>query len=146
MNAHPMKARPLNDLERDGMAAERRWIDDLLAGFGSDVRLTGSTDDIPTLHTLLDRGPFTDDATGELELLGGAFGDVLANQVGLCWVVYEDEMGADFALQLGARDFFVFPRDMLVKRIEAGEPASKIDLRVMLDEVARAAHAHVREA
>lgn len=133
-----MNTRPLDQAELEGMAAERQWINDLLAGFGSDVRLTGSATDIPTLHTLLDRGPFTEDVIAELELFGGAFGDILANEIGLSWVVFEDEAGTDFALKFGSHKVVVFPRDMLAKRVEAGESPSQINLLVMLNEISHA--------
>jgi hypothetical protein len=146
MQEHCMHVRALTNDERKGMSAERNWINSLLAGVGSAIQLTGTEADIPTLHTLLERGPFTKDAPGELMLLGRAFGDVIACEVGMSWVVVEDESGTDFALKIDTHPVFVFPRSMLLKRIQGGESPSEINLSFMLEQIAKAVQEQVRNA
>jgi len=83
----------------------------------------------------MDSGPFTDDASAELAVFGTVYGDVLAQEIGLNWVVVTDELGSEYALQYQNKKVFVFPRDLLIKRIERGERPSEIDLDAMLREI-----------
>jgi hypothetical protein len=139
-----MKVRQLDANERAGMAAERAWTNDLLAGFGSNVRLTATKQDIPTIHSLLDNGPYTENVAGEVEILGGIFGDIIATEFGMSWVVIEDEEGTCFALQYRAEPIFIFPRSMILKRVEDGDDIKSINLEVMLENLCRAIEAQTR--
>lgn len=68
-------------------------------------------------------------------MFGTAFGEVLAKEIPMKWVIYEDEAGADFALQYRDLALFVFPRDMILKRVEKGEAVGKINLAAILNEI-----------
>ena len=135
-----MQVSQLTPEDLQGLSADRSWVNDLLTGFGSSTRLTQSRQDIPTLHSLLDNGPYTSEASAELAVFGTAYGDVLAKEIGLHWVVVTDDSGSDYALQFQDKKVFVFPRSMLLKRIEQGERLSDIDLGVMLTEVKDVVH------
>jgi hypothetical protein len=128
-----MVTRELTHEEAAGLETQREWVRALLKGFGSDVRLTASVDDIPTLHSLISEGPYTSDASSELFVFGVVFGDILAHELDLEWVVVEDEQGVDFALLARQSSVCVFPCDMLLKRIEAGEQADSIDLAALME-------------
>jgi hypothetical protein len=131
-----ISTRPLDPQEQAGIAQATAWANDVLArGFKSDTRLTGSRQDIPTLHSLLSKGPFGSDATSELTVFGTVFGEILAAEIPMKWVVYQDEHGSDFALQFQDLALFVFPRDMILKRVEKGENIEHINLEVMLEEI-----------
>jgi hypothetical protein len=132
-----METRPLDTDERENLSTQRAWINALLAdtaAAATSAPLRGTREDIPTLHSLLAHGPYTEDAEAELQLFGTAFGDVVASELDMAWVVVTDEFGTDFALQpAGASTpFFIFPQDMLIKRVENGEPVDEIDLDVRL--------------
>lgn len=128
--------RPLDSQEQAGIAQTTAWVNDVLErGFSSDVRLTGRREDIPILHSLLSKGPFGADAASELTVFGTVFGEILATEIPMSWVVFQDEHGSDFALQYQDRDLFVFPRDMILKRVEKGEDVKSINLEVMLEDI-----------
>ena len=55
-------------------------------------------------------------------------GDVMVAQLGLSWVVVEDELGRSRALRLGESDELVYPVTMISKRVEA-------DIRFTVDEL-----------
>ena len=59
--------------------------------------------------------------TIKLQSLGIALGDALAQELGLDWVMVEDEFGRDPAIHLHDSSVFVFPKTMISKRIEDGE-------------------------
>ena len=141
-----MKSRPLDSNEREGLSAHREWINALLAHASPSTGLTGTRADLPTLHTLLDNGPYSGDAAAELQVFGTAFGDVVATELRLSWVVVDDDDGTDFALQFDEHQFFVFPQSMLIKRIERGEDVKEINLEFMLSELAKQLQEFLRAA
>ena len=123
-----LKTRPLNATEIAGFDAERKWLDDFLGQFGSEFALNRGLDDIPTLQSLLDAQPFASGDEASLEVLGAAFGDVIAVALGFDWVVVTDEQGSDFAIKHPTKMVLAFPRDMIVKRVENGDELNLTDL------------------
>lgn len=111
------------------------WFNDVLQrGFGKNIELVGTRDDIPTLHSLLAKGPFGENAEAELKMFGMVFGTILITEMPLKWVLYKDEYGTDLALQYRDLEVYTFPIDMILKRVEAGEEAGEINLsRIMSD-------------
>ena len=73
----------------------------------------------PETARIMLTGQVKKDQTYELQALGIAFGDLLAEQLGLEWVSVEDELGRTRALQYGDSENFVFPVTMISKRVEA---------------------------
>lgn len=126
--------RPLNPEEQATLDGATAWVNELLEKeFKTKVRLTGTREDIPNLHTMLSEGPYTEDPNAELTTFGIVFGKVIAREIPMRWVVYRDEQGTDFALQHGNLELFVFPCDLLIKRVEAGEDINEINLEGMLE-------------
>lgn len=123
-----MEIRPLEPSEVDGFDSERQWLADLLGRFGAEFLLKRSPDDIPTLQSLLDAEPFASGDEASLEVLGAAFGDVVADTLGFDWVVVNDEHGTAFAIKHPTKMVIAFPRDMIVKRVENGEEINLTEL------------------
>ena len=123
-----MQSRPLEPNEMAGFNSERKWLADLLDHFGTEFRLTRTPGDIPTLQTLLHAQPFASGDEASLEVLGAAFGDVVAESLGLDWVVVNDEHGSDFAIKHPTKMVMAFPRDMIVKRVEDGAELNLTEL------------------
>lgn len=59
--------------------------------------------------------------TVKLQCLGVAFGDALAQELGMRWVAVNDEYGRDPALELPETSVVIFPLTMISKRIERDE-------------------------
>ena len=131
--------RPPNPEEQATLDGATAWVNEILEKeFKTKVRLGGTREDIPNLHTMLGEGPYTSDAEEELKTFGIVFGHVLARELGLRWVVYRDDQGSDFALQYQETELFVFPVDMLIKRLEEGEDIGEINLEAMLENLREA--------
>jgi hypothetical protein len=124
----PMEIRPLDHAETVGFDAERKWLDDFLRPFGPEHAMKRTPDDIPTIQSLLDAKPFSSGDPASLEILGAAFGDVVATTLGFSWVVVTDEHGSDFAIKHPSRMILAFPRDMIVKRVESGAEINMTEL------------------
>ncbi len=129
-----MDVRNIDATESQGLEAERQWVQDLIKGFGSDVVLSKTKDDLPTLQTIIENGPYTESPENELVVIGTTFGDILTTELGLHWVVVTDEYGTDIGLQYKNLEIYLFPRDMIVKRFEQGE---EIDLTFMFGELVK---------
>ncbi len=88
------------------------------------LALTGNKSDLPVLQRLIDDKVFSKSQTYELQSLGIAFGDVLANELPLRWVIVTDEFGTDPTLRFGETTLQVNALTMICKRVERGESVS----------------------
>jgi hypothetical protein len=96
--------------------------------YGTPV-LTGTLEDLPVLQFLIDDKVFSKTQTYELQSLGIAFGDVLASELPLRWVMVTDEYGTDPTLRFKNTTWQFNALTMISKRIEKDEV---VDLRELL--------------
>ncbi|MEK7953102.1 DUF3806 domain-containing protein [Luteolibacter soli] len=123
-----------NAEEQATLQGATAWVNEILEKeFKTKVRLKGTREDIPTLHTMLSEGPYTEDVETELTSFGMVFGHVLARELGMRWVIYRDDDGSDYALQYQDLSLFLFPCDMIVKRVEEGEDINEVNLEAILE-------------
>lgn len=80
------------------------------------------------LQVILDSGWIEPDETAKLQNLGIAFGDAMAQELGLEWVIVDDEYGHSPSLRFPGTTVIAFPRSMISKRVERGD---KVDVREM---------------
>jgi len=107
------------DLAAD-IQAKRAWV---LGHYERDPEASYSTVEakLLLLDTILSNGWVEPTETVKLQALGVAFGDALAQELGLSWVAVDDEYGCDAALVLEGTSVKVFPLTMISKRVEDGE-------------------------
>lgn len=111
---------PLSALDRQYMDQQRQLINELtLRNFGG--RCCRREADLDHLQRLLDDRIVTGEQTEELQAMGIVMGDLLAAELDLEWVVYEDAKGRSRALRLDETDNFLFPVTMISRRREAGD-------------------------
>ncbi len=84
-------------------------------------RLVRTKADLPVMQRLIDDQAFTKTQTYELQSLGVAFGDVLASELPLRWVMITDEFGTDPTLRFKDTTIQVNALTMISKRIERDE-------------------------
>ena len=77
--------------------------------------------DLALLQRLLDDEVFSPDQTIELQSMGVVFGDVLANEFGMQWIMITDEYGTDPTLKIPETHHNFNALTMISKRIERGE-------------------------
>lgn len=95
---------------------------------GDRVELDYSLRDLNLIQDVVDAGVFKADQTYELQCLGVAFGQILANETPLEWVMVNDEFGRDPALQYPETTIIVFPLTMISKRVEESREVNVIGL------------------
>lgn len=117
-----------SDLER-----KVRQVDELgRRHFGVPVR--GDKSDLKLLQRIANEKLIEPENTAELQALGAVMGELLAKDLGLRWVVYEDDLGRNRALCYRETTNCLFPLTMLSRRIEVG---AKVDVeKIYQDAVA----------
>ena len=96
------------------------------------LSINGTKSDLTAMQSLINRRMVRLDDVIVLQNLGVLFGDVLAREFNMIWVIYEDDLGPSKALRWRKTDNFLFPVTMLSKRAKYGE---EINLKQILDEL-----------
>jgi hypothetical protein len=109
------------------------WVDQHVAAAKSTIAAAGldeagelSPEALDRLYVALSSELRTSDASHDavnqvVTTVGLAFGQVLADRLGLVWVVISDGESAEIALQGQPGDFLVFPTHLVAARWESGE-------------------------
>lgn len=114
----------LSALDRQYMQQQRQQLNALSARhYGR--QFTGDRDrDLALMQRLLDDGVVRGTQTELLQGMGILLGDLLAAELGLDWVVYEDRAGRSRALRYRESDSYLFPVTMISRRREVGNTTS----------------------
>jgi len=124
----PPRIYELGATDRAFMERQRQRIDELARfSLGRQIR-SEKTNDLSVLQTLLDRRVVKPEQTLELQAMGVVMGDLLKQELGMQWVVYEDKHGRSRALQLGRTENFLFPVTMISRRAEVGAAVDIADI------------------
>lgn len=90
--------------------------------------LTRTKDDLTVLQRLLNDHVFKKTQTYGLQSLGVVFGDVLAGELSLRWVMITDEYGTDPTLRFKNTTININAVTMISKRVERGESVDVLRL------------------
>ena len=99
--------------------------------------LTKTKADLAIIQRLVDDKVFANTQTDELQALGVVFGDVLANELGLRWVMVTDAYGTDPVLRYKETSIQLGALTMISKRVEEGR-------EVELEQLLKAISQHVK--
>lgn len=113
---------------------QRAVISAYLANEQSREKFKIAEGKLKLIDILLQRGVFSPAQTYKLQCLGVVLGDAFALELGMHWVMVEDEYGRDPALRLGDSSIIIFPLTMISKRVENGEA---VDIHQLYEGVAR---------
>jgi hypothetical protein len=117
---------------------QRAVITDAVRRRFGTTALTRTKQDLPVLQRLIDEGVFEKSRTYELQSLGVAFGDVLASELPLRWVIVTDEFGTDPTLRFKQTTVQINALTMISKRVERDETVNLTYLlRVTREQLAR---------
>tara|TARA_B110000285_G_C14938207_1_gene520654 strand:- start:28 stop:393 length:366 start_codon:yes stop_codon:yes gene_type:complete len=84
--------------------------------------------DLDLLQALLDKQLVRPDQVRELQAMGVIMGDLLAAELGMRWVLYEDNVGRSRALRYQESDTLLFPITMIARRREEGNMTSVVGI------------------
>ena len=108
----------LSALDRQYMTRQRTSIDDIARRHFGQGFIGHKDRDLALLQRLLDSGLVRPDQTRELQAMGKILGDLLADELGMHWVIYEDKQGRNRALRYRETDNYLFPMTMISRRQE----------------------------
>jgi len=115
-----VKIGELSSLDRQYMTQQRDLLQDL-ASIKLGRRFNGDkNNDLQILQLLLDRRLVRADQARELQAMGVIMGDLLAANLDMHWVIYQDAQGRSRALRYKESDEYLFPITMISRRREAG--------------------------
>ena len=123
----------LTERELHGLEEQRQVVRDVLQSRYDVFTLPTLRADLPVLQQLIEDRAFSPEQEYEWSSVGVVFGDVLASELGLDWCAYCDEQGAEPALRLGESSITLYPRSMILKRIERGD---EMELDAFIDNLA----------
>src|SRR6185295_7635541 len=126
---------PLTHREVAELEQQREIVADFLREQCDTYSLPRLKSDLGSLQRLVDDGFFGPEQVYEWCCVGVVFGDVLATEFDLDWVICHDEFGVEPALRYGDTSVMVFPRTLIFKRVERGEA---VDLFELMDGLAKA--------
>ncbi len=116
----------LTPVDLEFMQNQRLSIDELARShFGQQIN-GDKANDLSIIQKLLDRGVIDAEQTLELQALGLVLGDLLAADLGMVWVIYEDKLGRSRALRMPKTDYYLFPVTMIARRVEADAPVDAL--------------------
>ncbi len=118
-DSKPPQVTPLGWLDRNHLENQVARIDELTRRhLGSPVR--GDSSDLALLQHIVNRGLIQKDERQLLQAMGAVFGNVLQQELGMSWMVYEDKKGKSRALCVAGTQDCLFPITMLSRRMEVG--------------------------
>lgn len=116
----PARIGELSKMDLQFMAQQRQSLQDL-ATTTLGRQFSGDRQrDLELLQTLLDQNVVRADQVRELQAMGVILGDLLAQDLDMHWVIYEDRAGRSRALRYRETDNFLFPITMIARRREVG--------------------------
>jgi hypothetical protein len=98
---------------------QRLTIDDIArTQLGTEVH--GDKSDLVLLQRIIHKGLIKKSQRLELQAMGVVLAEVLQNELGLVWQIYEDSVGRSRALCVAGTLDCLYPMTMLSRRIEVG--------------------------
>ena len=124
----PARLGDLTNMDLQFMTQQRKALQDLaMANLGR--RFNGDhSRDLDLLQALLDAQLVQPDQVRELQAMGLIMGDLLAVELGMHWIVYEDDMGRSRALRYQQSEVVLFPITMIARRREAGNKTAVAEI------------------
>lgn len=119
-NAAQWRTDPLTPLDQRYMEERRQELNSL-AQISLGRSFGHSRDsDLRIIQDILDRKLVGADETAQLQAMGIVLGEYLRREHGLRWVVYSDAKGRSRALEVPAKDEFIFPVTQISSRVRVG--------------------------
>lgn len=124
---------PLNEADQKRLLDQRAVVERFLKSEDSKQKYQKPAGKLGTIRAILQGNVFKQDQTYELQCLGIVLGDAFVQELGMEWVMVEDEYGRDPAVRLPNTSIILYPMTMISKRVERGE---QVDVFEMFNGVA----------
>ncbi len=131
------KITALTAIDRQYLQEQRDSIGSI-TGRNFGMQFSGATGhDIALLQRVLDERLVGNSQRRQLQAMGVILGDLLAAELDMHWVVYEDNLGRSHALRYRDSETVIFPVTMISRRRETGNTEPVADIYRRAESAAR---------
>ncbi len=127
-NQQEQRISELSKADQERLCGQRAVVEGYLADEESRENFRTVAGKLGTIRAMLLGNVFKKYQTYELQCLGIVLGDVFVQDMGMEWIIVEDENGRDTAIRLPDTTIILFPMTMISKRIELGEQVDVFEL------------------
>lgn len=127
-NQPEQKITALNEADQKRLRDHRAVVEKYLGSENSKEKYKTAAGKLGTIRAILQGNVFKPDQKYELQCLGIVLGDVFVQDMGMEWIMVEDEYGRDPAVRLPDTTIILYPMTMISKRIERGENVDVFEL------------------
>jgi hypothetical protein len=127
-NQPEQKITPLDEADQKRLRDQRAVVERYLGSDDSKEKYKTAAGKLGTIRAILQGEVFKREQKYELQCLGIVLGDVFVQDLGMEWIMVEDEYGRDPAVRLPNTTIILFPMTMISKRIERGEKVDVFEL------------------
>ena len=107
---------------------QRAVVERYLGNEDSKQKYKTAAGKLGTIRAILQGGVFNREQTYELQCLGIVLGDALVQELGMEWIMVDDENGRDPAIRMPGTTIILYPLTMISKRVERGEQVDVFEL------------------
>jgi hypothetical protein len=132
-NQLEQKITALTDDDQKRLRDQRAVVERYLGNEDSKQKYKTAAGKLGTIRAILQGDVFKRNQTYELQCLGIVLGDAFVQEMGMEWIMVEDDEGRTPAVQVPKTSIILYPMTMISKRIERGE---KIDVFELFNGVA----------
>jgi hypothetical protein len=118
----------LTEADQKRLRDQRAVVEAYLDNEDSKRKYQTAAGKLGTIRAILQAGIFKRDQTYELQCLGIVLGDAFVQELGMEWIMVEDEYGRDPAVRVRGTTIILYPLTMMSKRVERGEQVDVFDL------------------
>lgn len=127
-NQPEQKITALTEVDQTRLRDQRAVVERYLGDQESKLKYKTAAGKLGTIRAILQGGVFKPNQTYELQSLGIVLGDASVQELGMEWVMVEDEFGRDPAVRMPGTSVILYPLTMISKRIERGEQVDVFEL------------------
>ncbi|HUG66484.1 MAG TPA: DUF3806 domain-containing protein [Pirellulaceae bacterium] len=127
-NQPEQKITALTEADQTRLRDQRGIVERYLGNEDSKQKYKSAAGKLGTIRAILQGDVFKREQTYELQCLGIVLGDALVQEMGMEWIMVEDEYGRDPAIQMPKTTIILYPMTMISKRIERGENVDVFEL------------------
>lgn len=132
----------LTEADQQRLRDQRAIIEKYLGNEDSKQKYKTAAGKLGTIRAVLQAGIFKPDQTYELQCLGIILGDAFVQELGMEWIMVEDEYGRDPAVRMPNTSIILYPLTMISKRVERGE---QVDVFELFNGIAALVEEHKRK-
>ncbi len=118
----------LIEADQERLRDQRAVVEAYLGNEDSKQKYQTAAGKLGTIRAILQAGIFRRDQTYELQCLGIVLGDAFVQELGMEWIMVEDEYGRDPAVRMPGTTIILHPLTIISKRVERGEQVDVFDL------------------